>query len=210
MIFESDMKLIENILAKKDDAREKVLAISRIIVRHCARAIIEIHRGEFKKAKGNLRIVERDFKKIQKAISSNQELKYSGSVLTAYQEYAEAKLLYYLIVEEKLLTIKDSGIEPIPYLLGLLDFIGELRRVGLNYLIKRDSERASEIFNLMERAYEDALSINHTAIIPSFRRKLDNARRIVESTRGEIATDTRRISLEKTIKDFGKKFPKKL
>jgi translin len=209
MISENDKKLIEGILTKKDDAREKVLKISRTIIRKCSLTIIEIHRGEFKKATNNLKIIERDIKQMEKNFSSNQELEYGGNVLTAYQEYAEAMLLYYLITKEKLLSIKESKVEPIPYLLGLLDFVGELRRICLVYLIKGDLVKATEIFNLMQRIYEDAFSINHTSIIPGFRRKLDNTRRIVESTRGDIATDTRRISLERTIKEFENSLPNK-
>jgi translin len=146
---------------------------------------------------------------LEKNFSSNKELEYGGNVLTAYQEYAEAMLLYYLITKEKLLSIKESKVEPIPYLLGLLDFVGELRRICLVYLIKGDLDKATEIFNLMEMIYEDAFSINHTSIIPGFRRKLDNTRRIVESTRGDVATDTRRISLERTIKKFEEGLPNK-
>ena len=210
MISEGDMEHIERILARRDNVREKVLEISRIVIRHSARAIVETHRGEFTKAKNNLKIVERYIDKMQKAFSSDRELGYSGSVITAYQEYAEAKLLYNLIADEKILSLKDSGLEPIPYLLGLLDFIGELRRVILNCLIKGDVEKASKIFNLMESTYEDIFSIDHTAIIPNFRRKLDNVRRIVEFTRGDIATETRRISLENAIREVEKKFFKKL
>jgi len=209
MISEKDKKLLEGILAKKDDAREKVLKISRNIIRKCSLTIIETHRGEFKKAMNNLKIIERDIKQMEKNFSSNQELEYGGNVLTAYQEYAEAMLLYYLITKEKLLSIKESKVEPIPYLLGLLDFVGELRRICLVYLIKRDLDKATEVFNLMERIYEDAFSINHTSIVPGFRRKLDNTRRIVESTRGDIATDTRRISLERTIKELEEGLPNK-
>ena len=209
MISEKDKKLIEGTLAKKDDAREKVLKISRTIIRKCSLTIVEIHRGEFKKAMNNLKIIERDMKQMEKNFSSNQELEYGGNALTAYQEYAEAMLLYYLITKEKLLSIKESKVEPIPYLLGLLDFVGELRRICLVYLIRGDLDKATEVFNLMERIYEDAFSINHTSIIPGFRRKLDNTRRIVESTRGDIATDTRRISLERTIREFEEGLPNK-
>ena len=203
------MKYIERMLTKRDSARERVLDISRLIIRHSARAIVETHRGEFIKAEKNLRIVEQNIDKMQKAFSSNQALEYSGNVLTAYQEYAEAKLLYHLVADEKILTLKESGLEPVPYLLGLLDFIGELRRVILNHIINGDIEKASRMFNLMESTYEDIFSIDHTAIIPNFRRKLDNMRRTIESTRGNIATETRRISLEKAIDKVGKKFSNK-
>lgn len=205
MISGKDVKSVERILAKRDESREKILENSRIAIRYSARAIVEIHREDFSKAKRNLMEVEDYLKKIEKAIQSNQEFKYSGNVLTAYQEYTEAKLLYHLISEEKTLSPKELGIESVPYLLGLLDLIGELRRVVLNYLMRGDIDKAFSIFSLMERTYEDLFSINHTAIIPNFRRKLDSMRRVVEATRGDIVTESRRISLEKAIKVFEEK-----
>ena len=205
VISEKDIKLVEKMLAKRDESRENILENSRIAIRFSARAIVEIHRENFSKAKKNLMEVEDYLRKVEKAISSNQELKYSGNVLTAYQEYTEAKLLYHLLFEEKRLSPRELGIESVPYLLGLLDLIGELRRVVLNYLMKGDTNKAFSIFSLMERTYEDLFSINHTAIIPNFRRKLDSMRRTVEATRGDIVTESRRISLEKTIKVFEEK-----
>lgn len=208
LISDRDIKFIEKILAERDESRERILEDSRIAIRYSSRAIVEIHRGDFPKAKENLKNVENYLKKVEKTLSSNSEFRYSGNIITAYQEYAEAKLLYYLIHDGKYLSLKEIGIEPIPYLLGLLDLIGELRRVVLNYLMKGENKKALEIFSLMERTYEDLFSIDHTAIIPNFRRKLDIVRRVVESTRGDIVTESRTISLERTIKEFEERLSK--
>jgi predicted translin family RNA/ssDNA-binding protein len=50
--------------------------------------------------------------------------------------------------------------------------------------------------------YEDLYSIDHTAIIPNFRHKMDIARKLIESTRGDVVTEIRRLSLENTVKDL--------
>jgi predicted translin family RNA/ssDNA-binding protein len=53
----------------------------------------------------------------------------------------------------------------------------------------------------MEKTYEDLMALDRTSILPNFRRKLDASRRIVEATRGDVATDLRRMSLEKALRD---------
>jgi predicted translin family RNA/ssDNA-binding protein len=57
----------------------------------------------------------------------------------------------------------------------------------------------------LEGIYEELYSIDHTAIIPNFRHKMDIARKIIETTRGDVVTEVRRLSLENALRDFGKK-----
>jgi predicted translin family RNA/ssDNA-binding protein len=57
----------------------------------------------------------------------------------------------------------------------------------------------------MEQVYEDLMGLDRTSILPNFRRKLDAARRILEATRGDVATDLRRVSLEKALRSVERK-----
>ena len=57
----------------------------------------------------------------------------------------------------------------------------------------------------MEKVYEDLMSFDRTSILPNFRRKLDAVRRILEATRGDVATDLRRVSLEKALRSVERK-----
>jgi predicted translin family RNA/ssDNA-binding protein len=60
----------------------------------------------------------------------------------------------------------------------------------------------------MESVYEELMGLDRTSILPNFRRKLDASRRIVETTRGDVATDLRRISLEKALRSVERKLGK--
>jgi predicted translin family RNA/ssDNA-binding protein len=51
----------------------------------------------------------------------------------------------------------------------------------------------------MQSIYDDLQTLEHTSIIPTFRVKMDAARRIIESTRGDVVTEVRRYSLEQAI-----------
>ncbi len=92
--------------------------------------------------------------------------------------------------------------EPVPYILGILDLIGELRRVTLNHLRRGKGNEADKTLKVMEELYEAVLTLDHTAIVPTFRVKADAARRIIESTRGDVITEIRRMSLEEAIRDL--------
>jgi len=75
----------------------------------------------------------------------------------------------------------------------------------LDALRRGDDEEAEDILAKMEGVYEDLVSLDRTSILPNFRRKLDSARRILEATRGDVASDLRRVSLEKAVRSLERK-----
>jgi len=145
---------------------------------------------------------------LQKLLSSHNELPQFGQVLVAFQEYAEAKLLFHLKAKGKIASLRDVGTSSTAYLLGMLDFIGEMRRMILDALRYGKADQAQNLLVKMESLYEDLMSLDHTSILPNFRRKLDADRRILEATRGDVATDLRRVSLEKALRSVERKLPK--
>lgn len=199
-LMPKDLEKVQVDLEKYDSIREKMLEVSRLATRLSDMAIIMMHRGDLKKAKETLHQAENSLKKIERVLKSNPELRNSGNVVVAYQEYAEAKLLFHIVQDGKLPSLEKIGVESTPYILGLLDFIGELRRMALNFLRKGRAVEAEKMLKLMENIYEDLISLDHAAIIPMFRRKMDVARKMVEITRGDVVTEIRRMSLERAIR----------
>ena len=126
-------------------------------------------------------------------------------MLVAFQEYAEARLLLHLKRTGKLASLKDVGTGSTAYLLGMLDFVGEIRRMTLDSLRRGDAEEAQKLLSTMESIYEDLMSLDRTSILPNFRHKLDASRRILEATRGDVATDLRRVSLERALRSVENK-----
>jgi len=208
-LMPKDLEKIQSDLEKYDSIREKMLEVSRLATRLSDMAIIMMHRGDMKKAEETLHQAENSLREIERLLRGNPELKKSGNVVVAYQEYTEAKLLFHIIQEGKLPSLKEIGVESTPYILGLLDFIGELRRMTLNFLRKGRAVEAEKMLKLMENIYEDLISLNHAAIVPMFRRKTDIARKIVETTRGDVVTEIRRMALEKAIRGLEKKVREK-
>jgi translin len=101
--------------------------------------------------------------------------------------------------------MREVGTNSTAYLLGMLDFIGEMRRMILDALRRGKADEAQDLLAKMEGIYEDLMSLDHTSILPNFRRKLDADRRILEATRGDVATDLRRVSLERALRNVERK-----
>jgi translin len=87
------------------------------------------------------------------------------------------------------------------YLLGLADAIGEFRRRALDSLRKRRLRQAEKCLQIMDDIYVELVSLEEAYnVVHELRRKCDIARRLIELTMGEITTEVRRSSLEKSIK----------
>ena len=199
MLLKEDLEEIQRYLDGLDSARERLLECSRRAVRLASWAILQVHRMELEEAEETIKEVEDALKEMEEAVREYPELSSHSSALTAYQEYVEAKAFHILTREARLCRLGEVDVPSAQYLLGLLDMVGELRRTALECLKRSDPESAEAKLNIMERIYEDLLSLDHTTVISNFRHKMDAARRVIEATRGDVVTELRRRSLEDSI-----------
>jgi translin len=209
MLSKSDMGRIQSELSSYDKARERLLVLTRKATRLCGWAMVQIHRGTMREADKTLSEAKQALDEIEKLLSTHVELPQFGQVLVAFQEYAEAKLLFQMKKNGKLASLSEIGTSSTAYLLGMLDFIGEMRRMILDCLRNGNTDDAQHLLSKMEKVYEDLFSLDRTSILPNFRRKLDSARRILETTRGDVASDMRRVSLEKAVRSLERRLGSK-
>jgi len=202
MLSKSDIEKIQGDLASYDKARERLQVLTRNATRLCGWAMVQVHRGTVREANKTLSEARQTLDEIEQLLSAHAELPQFGQVLVAFQEYAEAKLLLQMRKNGRLASLSEIGTSTTAYLLGMLDFIGEMRRMTLDCLRKGKTEDAQKLLSKMEKVYEDLFSLDRTSILPNFRRKLDAARRILETTRGDVASDMRRVSLERAVRSL--------
>jgi len=188
-----------------DKTREKLLELTRKTTRLASWAIIQIHRGQIPKAKSTLREAEESIAEMRGLLDECSEFKQAGYVIVAFQEFSEANVLLGYASRKKLLSQREVAVDWMPYVLGLLDFIGELRRMTMDELKAGKPKEAQETFESMGALFEDLLSLDRTSIVPTFRRKMDVAKKLVEATRADVVADIRRSSLEKTMKNLEKR-----
>ncbi len=106
--------------------------------------------------------------------------------LDALQEAVEASLLGAIVEGTKLPGPAELSVEPEPYLLGLGDAVGEVRRLILDRLAHDDLAGADRLLRLMEQLTHALLRFDTTRAIVQLKPKQDVARTLLERTRGEV------------------------
>jgi translin len=205
LLAKKDLDLIRADLSRYDKTREQVFTVSREAVRLAGSSILEIHRGDSKGAAVTIHQAEESLGKVRRLCEDFPEFKTSPGVVVAFQEFVEARALWSFVENGKIPGLVDLGVDWRSYMLGLLDVIGEFRRMSLNGLRKGDVGLAERTLVVMEGIYEDLQGLDHTSIIPTFRVKMDAARRIIEATRGDVVTEARRLSLEQALDRMAEK-----
>lgn len=205
MLSKDELAGLQHKLTDYDKTREKLLELTRKTVRLASWAIVQTHRGQIAKAKTTLREAEESITQVRGLLNERSEFKQVGYVIVAFQEFSEAKILLSYASRKRLLSQREVGVDWMPYVLGLLDFIGELRRMTMDQLKAGKLKEAQGAFESMEALFEDLLSLDRTSIVPTFRRKMDVAKKLVEATRADVVADIRRSSLEKTMKNLEKR-----
>ena len=172
----------------------RVLSLSK-------QAILFVHQERFNDATKFLEDAGKLFAKLLGLAKDHQDLLYSGLVDAASQEYSEACVLLGLVIEGQFISPEKLGVSASSYILGLADVIGELRRRALDSLRKGDIETAEDSLRIMEQIFIELTAMDDAyMLVKGLRRKCDIARRIIETTRGDVTIEVRRSSLENSIK----------
>jgi translin len=199
VLSKKDLSSIQKQLVHFDEVREEILSLSRTATRLAGSSILEIHRGDMDSASNTISKVEQTLSKIETLSNDFSEFRSSQGVVVAFQEYVEAMTLRSFAQSERIPAISELRSDNRSYVLGLLDAVGEFRRMALNSLRRGEVKKAEKLLGAMEGIYNDLQTLDHTSIIPTFRVKMDAARRIIESTRGDVVTEVRRFALEQSL-----------
>lgn len=102
------------------------------------------------------------------------------------RELVEGVALCKLLMGEEMPSHVDLGIGAREYLLGIGDAVGELRRIALDCVKRDDIGRAEDLLELMERIYEGMSTSALPDSLAPLRRKVDEARILIERTLSEL------------------------
>ncbi len=179
-----DIDSIDRVLSVKDRVREDAIRITREILRYSTEAVRLIHLGKYGDAWNNIVEAGGRLEKLRAMLSGHPDLYYSGLVYNSVSEYVEAYITYKLIIEKALPPLSDLHVHYVPYLQGLGDVVGELRRHVLSLLDKGLLDEAEYYLEVMERIYLLLRKLNYPdALVPGLRHKVDVARRLIDDTR---------------------------
>ena len=192
---------IATYLGDTQDSREFLLKNTREIVILCSKTIIAVHKKEIKQAKENLKHARMLLKKYQR-IAKGDLKKY---LITAEQEYVEASCILAIFEKKEIPTEKILGVMPESYVLGLLDCVGELKRMVFDRIRTGDIKDAVEKFEIMEELYLHLYSFSmYDKVVKEIRRKIDVNRILVDDVRGAITEEKRRSELIEVLTRLNK------
>ena len=181
-------------------ARDRTLAQTRTLTRHCANAIRAIHRDERQLAEQNLEEARRLVGSLRANLTEYPDLYYTGYTQDALKEYAEASIVCALLQDEPLPAPEELGLEPATFLQGLAEAAGELRRRCLDILRHGHSEEAERLLSHMDDIYAVLVTMDYPdAITGGLRRLTDIVRGVTERTRGDMTISLRQEQLEKNL-----------
>ena len=143
---------------------------------------------------------------LKKSVEQDAEIYYSGYTQDAIKEFVEARLTINMIQNKPLALPAELGVECAPYLNGLAESTGELRRRCLDILRQGYSDDAERLLNLMDEIYSLLVTVDYPdAITHGLRRQTDFVRSNVERTRADLTTSLGEQRLQQSLKEFEKR-----
>ncbi|MCY3638670.1 MAG: haloacid dehalogenase [Chloroflexi bacterium] len=192
-------------LADTDRARERALRLSREMIRHCADSIRAIHRGEFETASALISSATALVDESGALLQEHPEVYFTGYMQDALKEYVEANAVLAFIQGKPLPTPEDLQVGAAPYLGGLADTVGELRRHILDKLRHDDFDGCERALALMDEIYTILVTMDFPdAVTRGLRRSTDMVRGILERTRGDLTVALRQQRLEAMLSEADK------
>ena len=191
-------------LEERNTARDRALALSRQLVRHCSEGIRAIHRRDWAGANAKLAQVKSGAAELKSVVSEYPDLYHTGYTQDALKEVAEAFITRALIRGEPLPTPKDLDVESATYLKGLGEAATELRRFILDILRREDghSAEAESLLNAMDAIYDQLVTFDFPdALTHGLRRQTDVVRGVLERTRGDLTLSLRQQKLQDALRN---------
>jgi translin len=188
-------------LERKSAAREQVLRWSRELVRACSNSIRAVHRREFVQAEELVAEASELNGRICTTLEDMADIYWTGYVQDAQKELVEAYATYALIKGGPLPDPHALGVAPGPFLNGLAESVGELRRYLLDLLRRGEMDDCERLLEAMDEIYALLVTIDYPdALTGGLRRTTDGTRGIVEKTRGDLTLALRQEALRDALR----------
>jgi len=197
---------VEKINRKFKDIEERRNAIikgTRDATILCSKAIVSMHAH---KKNESIEYIEKAKKLLQqfKELGKDDLQRY---LYIAEQEFVEAYCLFSIIENSGIPSMKSLEVSDISYVMGLLDCIGEIKRMIIDKIRSEGTSNINTLFELMDKIYGIIYPLAvYDNLMPGLRKKLDVARLLIENVRAIITEEKRRTIMIEKIDEFEKKF----
>jgi translin len=186
------LKSVHDELQSIENRREHLIKESRDIVILCSQSIISLHQGNIQESQLKLDKAKNLYLSL-KTVAKDDLSRYLSM---SEQELVEANLLMNIVKNESLLGISDIGVSSQAYLFGILDCIGEIKRMVYDMVRYGRFDKAESLFIVMQEIYNAVYPFSiYDNIVNGIRKKLDVCKILIENTRELITEESRRSLL---------------
>lgn len=201
----SSLEEINRELRNIEERREILIKNTRDMVMLCSKSIIALHNNEMNNACIKISQAKIMLDKFKEYAKTDLQ-KY---IAVAEQEFVEAYVLKSIVEESSLPSKTELNVSGSSYLTGLLDCIGEVKRMVYDRMRAGKAEDATKLFAIMQDLYSIVYPFAvYDNLIPGLRRKLDVSKMLIEDIRAVITEETRRAIIIKAVNNLQKEFYK--
>lgn len=204
--FEDSLKGSEKALLDIMGKRERILKTSRDSISLCSKAIVHIHTGKLAEAEREIEEAGKTLKALRTEAGTTGLTRY---LVSPEAEYVEASSVRAIVMGRPLPSAKELGVSDEGYLMGLLDTVGEVKRLLLDAIMRSETVKAKQYFELMEGLYAVLSPFAvFDNVVNGIRRKIDVARMLTEDVRGIMAEEARRSNMVSYMQELQRSLDK--
>ena len=186
-------------------ARDKALVKHRLLIRTASLAIRAAHRGEMDEARSLVEKAGKEKDELNELVKDYPRVAFAGFCDDAHKEYAEALITINLIEGKDLPGPDEINVKYAPYLNGLAEAVGELRRFVIDRIRTSNPEDGERVLDDMVEIYYLLTAIDYPDwITRGLRRSTDVARTLIEKTRSELAASISQHRLVRALEKVRK------
>ena len=199
----SSLDDINRELRNVEERRENLIKNTRDVIILCSKSIVALHNNEIDEARNKISQATVMLDKFREYAKTDLH-KY---IAVAEQELVEACMLKSIVEESSLPSKKELNVLGSSYLTGLLDCIGEIKRMVYDKMRVGKAGDATKLFATMQDLYSIVYPFSvYDNLIPGLRRKLDVSKMLIEDIRAVITEETRRAIMIDAVDNLQKNF----
>ncbi len=180
--LEQAIARIDVVLQEQEKRQDAVLQANRELIRVCAKAIKCLHVGDLRACDALLPQIDEQVHALKAMDKDFEHISQQ-----AYQEVVEIQVLDALFKRKEIPDYEDLQVDFKPWLSGLADAVGELRRALQLALREGKTQEAEYFFQKMNEIYDNLMVLKYSgSLVGALKHKQDMVRGQVEHARSEM------------------------
>jgi translin len=199
---QTDVDKINRKFKDVEERRNAIIKGTRDATILCSKAIVSLHSH---KKKESIEYIEKAKKLLEqfRELGKDDLQKY---LYIAEQEFVEAFCLFSIAENSVIPSMKALEVSDVSYVMGLLDCIGEIKRMIIDKIRAEGTSNVNALFELMDKIYGTIYPLAvYDNLMPGLRKKLDVSRILIENVRAIITEEQRRTKMIEMLEHFEEK-----